>query len=105
MPHCRPCAAVTKVQSEKYNPKQQCGSIFMVARTDSFSRVEAEASRLFGDGASAWLRRPSRLLDGLTPYEVAQSPEGAWVVLAELRRLPVPINSNLVSRGRQRQIV
>jgi len=71
----------------------------MAARKETFSNVEAEAKERFGEGASNWLHRPSRLLDGLTPHELAQTPEGAWVVLRELRRNPGPINRGPTPRG------
>jgi uncharacterized protein (DUF2384 family) len=48
--------------------------------------VEAEAQRLLGNGASAWMAKPSRLLDGMAPADLATSPEGARAVLYELRQ-------------------
>jgi uncharacterized protein (DUF2384 family) len=48
--------------------------------------VEAEAQKVFGDGASAWMVRPSRLLDGMAPADLATSPDGARAVLHELRQ-------------------
>ena len=50
------------------------------------ARVELEARGLLGDRASAWMVTPSRLLDGITPAELAASPDGARVVLHVLRR-------------------
>ncbi len=56
--------------------------------------VRAKARAAFGDGAEAWLRRANRQLDGMTPLEMAQSPEGVEVVLSVLaqqsRHLPPP---------------
>jgi len=49
--------------------------------------VASEARRLLGDRASKWMVTPSRSLDGMTPAELATSPEGARVVLYELRRV------------------
>jgi uncharacterized protein (DUF2384 family) len=48
--------------------------------------VEAEAHKLLGDRASEWMARPSRLLDGMAPAELAASPHGARAVLHELRQ-------------------
>ncbi len=48
--------------------------------------VEAEARRVLCDGASEWMVKPSRLLDGMAPADLATSPEGARAVLHELRR-------------------
>ena len=36
--------------------------------------AKAEAYAVFGDGAEAWLQRPNRFFDSMTPLEVAQSP-------------------------------
>lgn len=63
----------------------------MSTRTDTLSNVEAEARKVLGESAASWLYRPHRLLDGMTPHELAQSPEGAWVVLRQLERDPLPI--------------
>jgi uncharacterized protein (DUF2384 family) len=48
--------------------------------------VETEARKILGDQAPEWMARPSKLLDGMAPAELAGSPEGARVVLHELRR-------------------
>jgi uncharacterized protein (DUF2384 family) len=48
--------------------------------------VEAEARRVLGDEAAVWMAKPSRLLDGLAPADLAASPEGARAVLHELRK-------------------
>ena len=63
----------------------------MSTRTDSLSNVEAEAKKVLGERAASWLHRPHRSLDGMTPHELAQSPAGAWVVLRQLQRDPLPI--------------
>ena len=55
--------------------------------------VACEARRLLGDRASEWMVTPSRLLDGMTPAELATSPEGARVVLHELRRARATIET------------
>ena len=48
--------------------------------------VETEARRVLGDDAADWMTRPSRLFDGMTPADLAASPEGARAVLHELRQ-------------------
>ena len=48
--------------------------------------VEAEARKVLGDDASAWMARPSKLLDGIAPVDLATSPDGARAVLYELRQ-------------------
>jgi uncharacterized protein (DUF2384 family) len=71
----------------------------MSTRTDSLSNVEAEARKVLGERAASWLHRPHRSLDGMTPHELAQSPEGAWVVLRQLERDPLPIVRGPKLRG------
>jgi hypothetical protein len=65
--------------------------------------VASEARKLLGDRASEWMVTPSRLLDGMTPAELARSPEGARVVLHELRRASgaVQVTTSLRQRGRK----
>jgi len=63
----------------------------MTMRKDALSSVEAEARKLLGDGAAEWMVRPSKVLDGMMPAELAISPEGAYVVLHELRRASEPL--------------
>lgn len=41
---------------------------------------------MFGDDAKQWLFKPNRSLAQLSSYELAQSTDGARVVLAELNR-------------------
>ena len=53
--------------------------------------VEAEARKLLGEGAAEWMVRPSKVLDGMMPAELATTPEGAHVVLHELRRASEPL--------------
>jgi hypothetical protein len=48
--------------------------------------VETEARAAFGERAEAWLKRANRLLDGMSPRELAAMPGGAAVVLAALRK-------------------
>jgi hypothetical protein len=62
--------------------------------------VASEARKLLGDRASKWMVTPSRLLDGMTPAELATSPEGARVVLHELRRASATIEASTGSRAR-----
>jgi uncharacterized protein (DUF2384 family) len=71
----------------------------MSTRTDSLSNVEAEAKKVLGERAANWLHRPHRSLDGMTPHELAQSPAGAWVVLRQLERDPLPIIRGSKPRG------
>lgn len=63
------------------------------------SIVEAEAREALGDEASDWMTKPSRLLDGIAPAELATSPEGARVVLHELRRASKPLKVALRKRS------
>lgn len=55
--------------------------------------VEAEARSVLGDGASQWMARPSRLLDGMAPADLATSHDGARVVLHELRQASTAIKA------------
>src|SRR5216683_5298127 len=48
---------------------------------DTVLHVENEARKVLGDRAFEWMRKPSKLLDGMAPAEVATSREGAQVVL------------------------
>ena len=77
----------------------------MSTQTDSLLNVEAEAKKVLGDHAASWLYRPHRLLDGMTPHELAQSPEGAWVVLRQLERDPLPIIRSRPRLSRKRRVV
>jgi uncharacterized protein (DUF2384 family) len=56
--------------------------------------VEAEARRVLGDRASDWMMKPSRLLDGLAPADLATSPDGARAVLHELRRASAQLSAS-----------
>jgi len=69
-----------------------------MSRDEALVCVEAEARRILGDRASEWMTRPSKLLDGLAPAELATSPEGARVVLHELRQ-----ESTLLKAARSRK--
>ena len=58
---------------------------------DHQSEVVERAREVLGDGVQRWMTRQNRYLAGLTPEELARSPEGARVVLIELdRRHPLP---------------
>lgn len=48
--------------------------------------IEAEARAAFGDRAEAWLKRANRLLDGMSPRELAATSGGAAIVLRALRK-------------------
>ena len=56
--------------------------------------VEAEARKVLGDGASVWMVKPSRLLDGMAPAELATSPDGARAVLHELRQASTALKAS-----------
>ena len=58
----------------------------MVPHNAALISVESEARKIFGDHAAEWMKRPSRLLDGMAPAELAVTPEGARVVLHELEQ-------------------
>jgi uncharacterized protein (DUF2384 family) len=70
-------------------------------RPESLTDLEAEARDVLGDQASEWIVRPSRLLDGMTPAEVATTPAGARVVIHELRRAAVPVKAAMKKRRLQ----
>jgi uncharacterized protein (DUF2384 family) len=57
-----------------------------MAASDDYETVERKARSLFGNYADHWLFKPNRSLAQLTPYELAQSPPGARLVLWELGR-------------------
>lgn len=61
--------------------------------------VEAEARDALGDRASKWMVKPSKLLDGMAPAELATSHEGAQVVLIELERASKPLRVVLRMKG------
>jgi hypothetical protein len=61
--------------------------------------VEAEARQVLGDDASAWMAKPSRLLDGLAPAELATSSEGARAVLHELRKASAQLCASRLRAG------
>jgi uncharacterized protein (DUF2384 family) len=60
---------------------------------DTVLKVENEARKVLGDRAFEWMRKPSKLLDGMVPAEVATSKEGARVVLVELDRAKTPLQA------------
>ncbi|HKF71430.1 MAG TPA: antitoxin Xre/MbcA/ParS toxin-binding domain-containing protein [Stellaceae bacterium] len=60
---------------------------------DTALRVEDEARKILGDHAHVWMRKPSKLLDGMAPAELARSKEGARVVLLELERAKTPLKA------------
>jgi len=51
-----------------------------------FQAVERKARSMFGSYAKQWLFKPNRSFAQLSPYEMAQSAEGARLVLDELAR-------------------
>ena len=60
---------------------------------DTALKVEAEARKILGDHADVWMRKPSKLLDGMAPAELARSKDGARVVLLELQRAETPLKA------------
>jgi hypothetical protein len=66
----------------------------------NLAELEIEARELLGDHASEWLVRPSSLLDGMTPAEVAATAAGKRVVLHELKRMAIPLRAAM-SKKRQ----
>jgi uncharacterized protein (DUF2384 family) len=52
----------------------------------TYEAVERKARSMFGKYAEQWLYKPNRSLAQLSPYDMAQSEEGARLVLAELER-------------------
>ena len=48
--------------------------------------VHAEARNILGDDASEWMHTPNRFFDHLAPADLMRSPEGAELVLRELRK-------------------
>lgn len=67
---------------------------------DASRQVEIEVRKLLGDGASEWMQRPSKLLDGMAPAELARSSEGARVVLMELDRAATSVRAAVEKRRR-----
>ena len=64
-----------------------------MSKPDTVLQVENEARKVLGDRAFEWMRKPSKLLDGMAPAEVATSREGARVVLVELDRARAPLQA------------
>ena len=75
----------------------------MVAHSAALISVESEARKIFGDHTAEWMRRPSRLLDGMAPAELAITPEGARVVLHELEQEKAVLKAKKRSRHAQAQ--
>jgi hypothetical protein len=64
-----------------------------MSKHDTVLQVETEARKVLGDRASEWMRKPSKLLDGMAPAELANSSDGARVVLLELDRAKTPLRA------------
>lgn len=62
-------------------------------KQDATQQVEIEVRKVLGDRASEWMHKPSKLLDGMVPAELARSDEGARVVLLELERAETPLKA------------
>ena len=64
--------------------KQQQPESLVNAPVNAVERVERALRARVGDRAAEVLKKRSRYLAGLSPYEMAQAPHGDRVVLAEL---------------------
>lgn len=71
-----------------------------MTKQDTTQQVEVEVRKVLGDRASEWMNRPSKLLDGMAPAELARSSEGARVVLLELDRAETPVRAAVEKRRR-----
>ncbi|HXP74259.1 MAG TPA: MbcA/ParS/Xre antitoxin family protein [Stellaceae bacterium] len=69
-----------------------------MTKHDTVLQVENEARKVLGDRAQEWMRKPSKLLDGMAPAELATSREGARVVLVELDRAKTPLRATAGKR-------
>ena len=76
----------------------------MPQRAQSLAELEAEAREFLGDRASEWIAKPSRLLDGMTPAEVATTPAGRRIVIHELRRAAVPLRQAMLRKPRLEKV-
>ncbi|HKX06640.1 MAG TPA: antitoxin Xre/MbcA/ParS toxin-binding domain-containing protein [Stellaceae bacterium] len=65
---------------------------------DTALKVAEEARKILGDHADAWMQRPSKLLDGMAPADLAHSKDGARVVLIELERAKTPLKAAVRTR-------
>jgi uncharacterized protein (DUF2384 family) len=65
---------------------------------DTTLDVAIEARKILGDQADVWMQRPSKLLDGMTPADLARSKDGARVVLHELERAKTPLKRAVRSK-------
>ena len=64
-----------------------------MSKHDTVVQVENEARKILGDQAFEWMRKPSKLLDGMAPAELANSRDGARVVRLELDRARTPLRA------------
>jgi uncharacterized protein (DUF2384 family) len=71
-------------------------------RDEALLRVEAEARKVLGDDAPIWMARPSKLLDGMAPVDLARSPDGARAVLHELRQASKALKASSAARSRRK---
>jgi uncharacterized protein (DUF2384 family) len=69
-----------------------------MTKQDTTMEVAAEARKILGDHADDWMQRPSKLLDGMAPADLARSKDGARVVLLELERAKTPLKAAVRSR-------
>jgi len=71
----------------------------MSSHSQSLVALEALVRQILGDRASEWLVKPSKLLDGMTPAELAATPEDRQVVLQDLRRAAIPLRVTVPVRS------
>jgi uncharacterized protein (DUF2384 family) len=69
-----------------------------MSNQDAALHVAAEARKILGDHADAWMQRPSKLLAGMAPADLARSKDGARVVLLELERAKTPLKAAVRTR-------
>ena len=72
----------------------------MKARAVVLLGVEAEAPQVLGDGATDWMVRPRKLLDGMAPVDLPTSPDGGRAALHELWRASVMLKAARQTRKR-----
>ena len=69
-----------------------------MSKHDTVVQVETEARKVLGDHVHEWMRKPSKLLDGMAPADLANSRDGARVVLLELDRAKTPLRATAGKR-------
>ena len=59
----------------------------MTTRPDGASRIERALREKVGDRANEVMHKRTKYLANLTPFEIAQAPNGDRIVLAELDKI------------------